>query len=245
MTDESRKSDDTPSPQGAEQAKDPKAEKAASKASNENNPDAPETEATQSGDEPALATQNAELKDQLLRTLADMENLRRRTQKQVKDSSAYAIANFARDILTVGDNLRRALDAIPEDARKTADATLSSLVEGMEMTEREMLRTLEKHGVKKLEPAGERFDPNFHQAMFEVPNPDVPNQTVVEVVQAGYVISDRVLRPAMVGVAKGGPKVQKAQPDETAAEASPAKGSDSATSGTDGTEPGATVDKTA
>ena len=177
----------------------------------------------------ALRVENEELKDRVLRTMAEMENLRRRTEKEVKDTRQYSVANFARDMLTVSDNLRRALDALSEDVRVAADETLRSLIEGVEMTEREMLNQLEKHGVSKLDPAGERFDPNFHQAMFEVPNPDVPNNTVVQVVQAGYVIGERVLRPAMVGVAKGGPKDARPAGD----------------GGPNLSAPGATVDKTA
>lgn len=152
-----------------------------------------------------LMKENDELKDARLRAAAEMENLRRRTARDVQDARNYAIANFARDMLAVSDNLHRALEAIPADAR-TADSGLAALAEGVEMTERAMLGALERHGVKKLEPEGERFDPNFHQAMFEVPNPEVPAGTVVQVMQTGYVIGDRVLRPAMVGVAKGGPK---------------------------------------
>jgi molecular chaperone GrpE len=109
-------------------------------------------------------------------------------------------------MLSVSDNLRRALEAVPDEAKASADAGFKSLIEGVDITERAMLAALERHGVKKLYPEGERFDPNFHQAMFEVPNPDVPANTVVQVVQPGYSIGDRVLRPAMVGVAKGGPK---------------------------------------
>jgi molecular chaperone GrpE len=135
-----------------------------------------------------------------------MENLRRRTARDVHDARSYAIANFAREMLSVSDNLRRALDAVPADARNSADAGFRSLIEGVEITERAMLAALERHGVKKLYPEGEKFDPNFHQAMFEVPNAEVPANTVVQVVQPGYSIGDRVLRPAMVGVAKGGPK---------------------------------------
>lgn len=153
-----------------------------------------------------LMKENEELKDARLRAAAEMENLRRRTARDVADARSYAIANFARDMLAVSDNLHRALEAIPADARGSGDAGFSALVEGVEMTERGMLSALERHGVKKIEPKGERFDPNFHQAMFEVPNADVPAGTVVQVVQTGYVIGDRVLRPAMVGVAKGGPK---------------------------------------
>ncbi|MGB3503316.1 MAG: nucleotide exchange factor GrpE [Mesorhizobium sp.] len=153
-----------------------------------------------------LVKENEELKDRALRLAADMENLRRRTQRDVADARTYGVTNFARDMLTVSDNLRRALDAVSEEVKSSADASLKSLVEGVDITERGLLSTLERHGVKKLEPQGEKFDPNFHQAMFEVPNPEVPNGTVVQVVQSGYSIGDRVLRPAMVGVARGGPK---------------------------------------
>lgn len=155
-----------------------------------------------------LSAENEELKDRFIRIAADMENLRRRTARDVRDARAYAVTNFARDMLGVGDNLRRALEAIPQEARDAGDAGFKALIEGVEMTERDMLGALERHGVKKLEPKGEKFDPNFHQAMFEVPNPEVPHNSVFEVVQAGYVIGDRVLRPAMVGVAKGGPKMK-------------------------------------
>ncbi|SIQ71359.1 molecular chaperone GrpE [Rhizobium sp. RU20A] len=155
----------------------------------------------------ALRAENAELKDRYLRLAAEMDNLRRRTEREIKDAKTYAVASFARDMLSVSDNLRRALDAIPADARAAGDQGLNTLAEGVEMTERAMLGALERHGVKKLEPVGQKFDPNFHQAMFEIPNADVPNNTVVQVVQDGYSIGERVLRPAMVGVAKGGPKV--------------------------------------
>ena len=158
-----------------------------------------------------LQAENAELKDRTLRTLAEMENLRRRTEREVKDASQYAIAGFARDMLTVGDNLRRAIEALGPAARESADPSLRTLLDGVEMTEREMLKTLEKHGVRRLSPQGERFDPNLHQAMFEAPDPSVPSGTVVQVVQDGYVIGDRVLRPALVGVAKGGPRAAKDQ----------------------------------
>lgn len=159
----------------------------------------------------SLKTENAELRDRYLRLAAEMDNLRRRTERDVKDAKSYSVAGFARDMLTVSDNLRRALDAIPAEAREAGDPGLVALIEGVEMTERAMLVTLERHGVKKVEPDGQKFDPHFHQAMFEVPNPDVPNNTVVQVVQAGYTIGERVLRPAMVGVAKGGPKQEAAE----------------------------------
>jgi len=154
----------------------------------------------------ALNEENAGLKDKVLRTLAEMENLRRRTEREVADARTYATTNFARDILNVADNLRRALETVPAEARAAAEGALLAILEGIELTERDLLKTLERHGIRKIEPKGERFDPNLHQAMFEVPDPSVPNGTVREVVQAGYVIGDRVLRPALVGVAKGGPK---------------------------------------
>ena len=140
-----------------------------------------------------------------MRAAAEMENLRRRTQKDVADARAYSIAGFAREMLGVSDNLRRALEHV--DEKDKDQSGLKSLVEGVEMTERELLAALEKNGVKKISPLNEKFDPHFHQAMFEVQNPDVPNNTVSEVVQVGFVIGERVLRPAMVGVAKGGPKI--------------------------------------
>jgi molecular chaperone GrpE len=153
-----------------------------------------------------LKAENADLKDKYLRLAAEMDNLRRRTEREVKDAKVYSAASFARDMLSVSDNLRRAIDAIPAEARAAGEAGFMALVEGVEMTERAMLGALERHGVKKIEPAGQKFDPNFHQAMFEVPNAEIPANTVIQVVQDGYVIGDRVLRPAMVGVSKGGPK---------------------------------------
>ena len=164
-----------------------------------------------------LVEENEALKDQVLRVAADMENLRRRTTRDVADARAYAIANFARDMLQVSDNLSRALDAIPAETKDGGDAGFKALIEGVELTGRAMLSTLERHGVKQIDPMGERFDPNFHQAMYEVPDPSVPANTIVQVAQTGYVIGDRVLRPAMVGVAKGGPK----QPAAEAAEPGP------------------------
>jgi molecular chaperone GrpE len=156
-----------------------------------------------------LEAEKTDLKEKLLRTLADMENLRRRTEREIADARAYAVTNFARDMLTVADNTRRALESVPDDAR--GEGPLQSFIEGIELTERDLLKTLERHGIKRLDPQGQKFDPNLHQAMFEVPNPDVPNGTVVQVVQTGYAIGDRVLRPALVGVAKGGPKAAAAQ----------------------------------
>lgn len=157
------------------------------------------------GEMEELRTQNAELKDKLLRTVAEMENVRRRTERDKQDTAKYAISNFARDVLSVADNIQRAIAHVPAEAAEQ-DAALKSFLEGMQVTERELLNIMERHGITRLDPKGERFDPNMHQAMFEVPNPQVPEGTVIEVVQPGYVIADRVLRPAMVGVAKGGAK---------------------------------------
>jgi molecular chaperone GrpE len=157
----------------------------------------------------ALATaqrEAAEYKDKLLRTLAEMENLRRRTEREVADARLYGIAGFARDVLAVADNMHRALEAIAPELREQGDAKTRSLIEGVELTERELLKTLEKNGVRKFSPQGEKFDPNVHQAMFEVPDAEVPPGHVAQVVQAGYMIGERVLRPALVGVAKAPPK---------------------------------------
>lgn len=150
----------------------------------------------------ALEAEKAELKDKLLRTLADMENLRRRTERDVADARTYGVTSFARDMLTVADNLRRALDSTDDQMRESAKA----LVEGMELTERDFLKTLEKHGVKRREPLGEKFNPNLDQAMFEMPDDTKPSGTIVQVVQPGYVIGERVLRPSMVAVSKAAPK---------------------------------------
>jgi molecular chaperone GrpE len=155
----------------------------------------------------ALTKEAAESRDKMLRTLAEMENLRKRTQKEVADGRTYAIANFAREVLDIADSLQRALDAVPADTKAAADPGLKALLEGVELTERSLLNTLEKNGVKKFDPSGEKFDPNFQQAMYEVPDASVPAGTVVQVVQAGYTIGERVLRPALVGVSKGGAKV--------------------------------------
>ena len=163
-----------------------------------------------------LEAEKADLKDKLLRTLADMENMRRRTEREVADARAYGIANFARDMLTVADNFQRAIDNVPAEARDGAEPAFKALIEGIELTERDMLKALERHGVKRLDPQGQKFDPNFHQAMFEVPDPSVASGTVVQVVQTGYAIGERVLRPALVGVAKGGPKAASEAADTAA-----------------------------
>jgi molecular chaperone GrpE len=158
----------------------------------------------------ALTKEVAEARDKMLRTLAEMENLRQRTRREVADAKTYGITGFARDVLDIADNLQRALDAVPAEARAAADPGLKSLIEGVELTERSLLNTLEKNGVKKFDPTGEKFNPNFQQAMYEVPDASVPSGTVVQVVQAGYMIGERVLRPALVGVSKGGAKAAPA-----------------------------------
>ena len=166
----------------------------------------------------ALNAENTALKDKALRTLAEMENLRRRTEKEVTDGRAYAVTKFAGDMLNVADNLSRALASIPAEARAGADGAFKALIEGIELTERDLASILQRHGVRKLEPEGAKFDPNFHQAVFEIPDESVPAGTVRQVMQTGYSIGDRVLRPAMVGVSKGGPK---AGPAAATAEAGP------------------------
>jgi molecular chaperone GrpE len=170
-------------------------------------PDDPET-----GSVEALAKEAADARDKMLRTLAEMENLRKRTSREVADARTYGITGFARDVLDIADNLQRALDAVPAEARANADPGLKALIEGVELTERSLLNTLEKNGVKKFDPSGGKFDPNFQQAMFEVPDPSVPAGTVVQVMQSGYMIGERVLRPALVGVSKGGAKAPPAAP---------------------------------
>lgn len=148
----------------------------------------------------------AQLKDKFLRAFAEAENMRRRAEREIADAKVYGITSFARDMLTVADDFGRALGAIDAQAREKAEGTLKTLLDGIELTERALAQTLSKHGVAKIEAEGAKFDPNLHQAIFEVPNPDVPSGTVVQVVQPGYTIAGRVLRPAMVGIAKGGPK---------------------------------------
>lgn len=171
-----------------------------------------------------VEAEKAEAQDRLVRTVAEMENLRRRTARDVADAREYSIAAFAREMLAVSDNLRRALDAVPQEAREAGDNGLNALIEGVELTERSMLQALEKHGVRRISPQGERFDPNFHQAMFEISDPEVAANTVLQVVQDGYVIGERVLRPALVGVSKGGPKAPpKAEQAENGGDAADAK----------------------
>jgi molecular chaperone GrpE len=168
--------------------------------------------ATQAGgtDAETLAKESAEFRDRWLRALAEMENLRRRTEREVADARVYGIAGFARDMVGIADNMRRALASAPAELHESAEAGVKPLIEGVELTDRELAKALEKHGIRRLEPLGQKFDPHVHQAMFEVPDPSVPAGTVVQVMQDGYTIGERVLRPALVGVAKGGPKAPAA-----------------------------------
>ena len=204
--------DDKSDPREAneDQAKPAEPAEAESQAAN------PDASVELAGDLEGLLAENANMRDRLLRTMADMENLRRRTEREKSDTSRYAISNFARDVLTIGDNLKRAIDHVPAEAADQ-DPALKSFLDGVELTERELLNVLEKHGVTKLEPLGQRFDPNQQQAMYEVPTTEVPEGTVVEVMQAGYAIADRVLRPALVAVSKGGAKpAPQAKPGQDA-----------------------------
>lgn len=184
-----------------------------------------------------LVAENAELRDRLMRAIADMENLRRRTEREKQDAGRYAIGRFAEDVLSVGDNLARALATVDEATRTDGNEATRNLIEGIEVTERGLQNVLSRHGISRIEPDGERFDPNFHQAIYEVENPAVTAGTVVQVLQAGYLIGERVLRPAMVAVAKGGPRAG-AEGQATATEA-PVNGA------SDPAQPGHTVDKSA
>ena len=173
--------------------------------------------------EPAVAPRSstsldrelAEAKDRLLRTLADMDNMRKRTEREVADARVYGISNFARDILGVADNMHRAMQALDDELRAKADEATKALLEGVELTERELINVLEKHGVTKVEPLGQKFDPNRHQAMYEIEDASVPSGSVIQVMQAGYLIGDRVLRPALVAVSKGGAKASPANDNPT------------------------------
>ncbi len=160
-----------------------------------------------------LTKEVADYKDKLLRALADMENLRRRTDREVSDARAYGVSSLARDLIGVADNLRRALEAAGESAA-AAEGPAKVLYEGVELIERELLKILERHGVKRFDPQGVKFDPNFHQAIFEVSDANIAAGSVAQVIQPGYMIGERVLRPAMVGVSKDGPKLA---PSETPA----------------------------
>jgi molecular chaperone GrpE len=190
-------------PSGAEAEPSPAAEAAQTS-------DAPDAAASPTPDPvAALQAEVAELKDKLLRALADTENLRRRAEREKQETMQYAIAGFAKDLLSVADTFRRALDSLSPEARQ--DEAAKAFIEGVELTERELQRVFEKHGIRQVTPNGEKFDHNFHQAMMEVPTDDHAPGTVVNVMQTGYVLNGRLLRPALVGVAKA------ANPDAPAA----------------------------
>jgi molecular chaperone GrpE len=166
----------------------------------------------------ALADERDSYRDRYMRTFAEMENIRKRAEREKVDIRKYAISDFARDVLSLGDNIQRAIAAVPAAAAEQ-DPHLKSFREGIELLERELVVMLERHGVHRLDPKGERFDPNMHQAVMEMERPDLPAGSVAEVFQSGYTIGERVLRPAMVAVAKGGARMAKepaAQPAEAA-----------------------------
>jgi len=181
-----------------------------------------------------LEDEVAELKDQLLRALAETENLRRRAQRERADVVKYAAVPMLRDLLAVADNLSRAVESVPADDN-ASDQRLETLLAGVRLTEKELSTVLERHHVVKLEPIGERLDPHRHEAMFEVPDESQPNGTVVQVVQPGYLLHDRLLRPARVGVSRGGPAKAPNDGQEAEAESAAEQPSES-------TEPGSRID---
>ncbi len=150
-----------------------------------------------------LEAELARLKDHMLRALADAENTRKRATKDREDASRFAVTSFARDMLDIADNFRRALDAIPEEAKAGDNPLIKTMMEGIEATERALMRTFEKHGIRKIAPMDEMFDPNFHEVIFEAPMPGKQPGTIIQMVEPGYVLNDRLLRPARVGVASG------------------------------------------
>ncbi len=178
--------------------------------------------------EAELAAQVLALRDQLLRAVAEQENLRKRTEREKEQTRRFGIAAFARDLLSTADNLRRALEATPDDL-EDADEWVRNMVVGVEMTERDLLAAMEKNGISRVDPAGEKFDYNLHQAMFEITDSGQEAGTVVQVLQPGYVLGDRLLRAAMVGVAKDPPP-----PAEAAGEEVPAEEEDTAEGDADG-----------
>jgi len=205
MADETKKTDQEPGPAPEAGAQTSPSE-----------PAAPGANKGAAADDTALEAQVADLTDRLLRAHAEMDNLRKRTERDKEEMAKYAITKFAREILSVGDNLQRAIAAVPPGAAEE-DPALKALIEGVTLTEREFLNVLERNGVKRLDPEGEAFNPHWHQAMTELENLEVPPGTVIQVYQPGYVLEDRVLRPAMVVVAKGGAKPEKDEnPDSEA-----------------------------
>lgn len=156
----------------------------------------------------ALRLEVAALKEQVLRAMADADNIRKRARRDVEEAGKYAVTAFARDLVNVAENLQRTIDSIPTEQR-AGDAALRSLAEGVELTLKELLSAFEKHGIRRIDPLGEKFDHNYHQAVVQIDSPDHEAGTIVQVLQAGYTIHDRLLRPAMVGVAKQGEPQKK------------------------------------
>jgi molecular chaperone GrpE len=183
----------------------------------------------------ALKAEVDGLKDRWLRAHAEAENVRKRAEREREEAAKYAITRLAKDIVGVGDNFQRCIDAVPAGAAEK-DPTLKSFLEGVTMTERELLNVLERHGIKRLQPMNEPFNPHLHQAVMQVPRADVPSGTVVEVYQAGYTIEERVLRPAMVGVAQGGPKPSNGPSNGAKADGAKADGADGSDAAPPGTE---------
>jgi len=212
-------------PEAAREAKAAARAEAEAEAAEEALADANQTSEVATGEEAAPAPEAriaeleaaaATLKDQLLRALAEAENTRRRAERDRQDAAKYGAVGLARDLLSVADNLRRALEALPENARTDGADWAKDLITGVELIEKDFLGAFARHGIEKLEPLGEPFDHNFHQAMFELEDPEKPAGTVVQLMQPGYRLHDRLLRAAMVGVSKGGPKA--ARPTEAEAE---------------------------
>ena len=171
-------------------------------------------------DKEKLAADLAEAKDRTLRTMAELENVRRRTEREKLDISKYAVSEFARDVIGLGDTIQRAIEHVPTEAA-ASDSALKSFLEGVQLMERELLATLERHGVVRINPEGEKFDPNKHQAVMEQENLEVPPGTIVQVLQSGFMIGERTLRPAVVIVARGGAKTPKVVEPAPAAEPEP------------------------
>jgi molecular chaperone GrpE len=160
----------------------------------------------------ALRAEVASLKDELLRALAETENVRNRARREREDAARYAAAPLAKDLLGVADNLRRALDSVSADLVES-DERVKTLVAGVEMTEKALMDAFSKHGIVRIDPDGEKLDPHKHEAMIEIPDPSKPHGTVAQVYEIGYQLHDRLLRPARVGVAKGGPAADAGQED--------------------------------
>lgn len=191
-------------------------------------------------DAPDLAAEVQDLKDKLLRTMAEMENTRRIAAREKADAGKYAVTNFARDIVRVADNLGMAMMSVSEEARE-ADQNLNNLYVGIDMTMKELLNIFAGHGIKPVPAEGQPFDHNIHEAVQQLENPDVPHNTVLQVLRGGFTLQDRLLRPAQVIVSTGGPKADKDASEEAAADVVP-DGAQQAYEG-DGVEPGQTVDQ--